>query len=70
MTKVSKGREVAKGRNNSLPGRESTADVVVDNIGVKVTGSLSRISAWKWISYLADESNATELSYRKCFAAN
>ena len=62
MTKVSKGREVAKGRNNSRPGWESTADIVVDNIGFKVTGSLSRISAWKWITYLAEESNATELS--------
>ena len=41
------------------------ADVVVDNIGFKATSSLTRISAWKWISYLAEESNATELSYRK-----
>ena len=41
------------------------ADVVVDNIGFKATGSLSRISAQKWISYLAEKSNATELSYRK-----
>ena len=70
VTKVSKGREVAKGWNNSRPGRELTADVVVDNIGFKLTGPLSRISAWKWISYLAKESNATELSYRKCFTAN
>ena len=47
VTKVSKGREVAKSRDNSRPGRESMADVVVDNIGFKATGSLSRISAWK-----------------------
>ena len=46
------------------------ADVVVDNIRFKATGLLSKISTRKWISYLAEESNATELSFRKCFAAN
>ena len=46
-TEMLKGWEVAKGWNNSRPGRESVADVVVDNIGFKATGSLSRISARK-----------------------
>ena len=50
--------------------RESMVDVIVDNIGFKATGSLSRISIRKHISYLTEESNATELSYRKCFATN
>ena len=57
-------------KTTPAPGQESMSDVVVDNIGFKVTGSLSRISVQKWISYLAEELNATELSYRKCFAAN
>ena len=41
-----------------------------NNIGSKVISSLSRISTWKSISYLTEEFNTTELSYRKCFAAN
>ena len=48
VTKSVKGpRGAQKPKTTPAPGRESTADVVVDNIGFKATGSLSRISARK-----------------------
>ena len=47
VTKVSEGPEVAKCQNNSRPGQESIADIIVDNIRFKATGLLSRISARK-----------------------